>query len=109
MIKAVIFDVGGVLIRTSSWSLRRKWEDKLGLKPGETDEIVFGQPMGIKAQLGEISNHQLWEWIGQRLDLSTSELSAFDSDFWANDELDKELIKLIRLLRPNYQTAIVSN
>ena len=109
MIKAVIFDVGGVLIRTSNWSLHRKWEDNLGLNPGETHQIVFGQPMGFKAQLGEISSQQLWEWISQRLDLSASELSAFRRDCWANDELDKELINLIRILRPNYQTAIISN
>jgi epoxide hydrolase-like predicted phosphatase len=109
VIKAIIFDVGGVLVRTSNWSLRRKWEYSLGLKPGESDEIVFGRPMGIKAQLGEISDHQLWHWIGQRLDLSASELSTFHRDFWANDELNNELIDLIRILRPNYQTAVLSN
>ena len=109
MIKAIIFDVGGVLIRTRDWTLRHKWEDRLGLAKGETDELVFGQPMGLRAQLGEITSDQLWTWIGQRLKMSDSELSNFQRDFWAKDELDRELIGLIRRLRPNYQTAIISN
>ena len=109
MIKAIIFDVGGVLIRTRDWSLRHMWEDKLGLAPGETDELVFGRPMGLRAQLGEITTRQLWKWIGQQMDLSDSDLSSFRRDFWAEDELDTKLIGLIRRLRSNYQTAIISN
>jgi len=109
VIKAIIFDVGGVLIRTRDWTLRHKWEDRLGLAKGETDELVFGRPMGLRAQLGEITSDQLWTWIGQRLKMSDSELSNFQRDFWAKDELDRELIGLIRRLRPNYQTAIISN
>ncbi|MEZ4831384.1 MAG: hypothetical protein R2873_05145 [Caldilineaceae bacterium] len=41
MIKAVIFDVGGVLIRTEDPSPRRRLEDRLGLAPGQAEFIVF--------------------------------------------------------------------
>ena len=109
MIKAIMFDVGGVLIRTQDWSLRHIWEDNLGLAQGESDELVFGEPMGLRAQLGDITSNQLWIWIGQRLKLNDSDLSNFQQDFWAKDELDADLVDLIRQLRSNYQTAIISN
>ncbi len=32
-LKAVIFDFGGVLVRTRSQSLRAAWEERLGLRP----------------------------------------------------------------------------
>jgi len=52
MIKAVIFDVGGVLIRTVDHNYRRKWEKQLGLAKGESEEIVFNSDMGLRAQRG---------------------------------------------------------
>ncbi len=109
MIKAVIFDVGGVLVRTSDWQLRRHWEEKLGLTPGQSEELVFGEPMGTKAQLGKISAKDLWRWIGQRLNLSPTDLASFQDDFWANDELDQNLVTLLDHLRGPYQLAIISN
>ena len=33
----------------------------------------------------------------------------FQRDFWRGDRLDRELVGLIRRLRPHYQTAIISN
>jgi epoxide hydrolase-like predicted phosphatase len=109
LIKAVIFDVGGVLVRTSDWTLRRHWEEKLGLASGQSEELVFGEPMGTRAQLGEISTEELWLWIGQQQKLSPIELSAFQTDFWARDELDQNLVNLLDGLRGNYQLAIISN
>ena len=109
MIKAVIFDVGGVLLRTPNRESRRKWERKLGLDEWETEVIVFGSEMGTKAQLGEISDEDLWRWVGQRLTLTPDELASFRHDFWAGDVLDEGLIAYIRSLRPRYQTAIISN
>jgi epoxide hydrolase-like predicted phosphatase len=108
MIKAIIFDVGGVLIRTTDHSYRRRWEAKLGLEPGEAEDIVFNSEMGQKAQRGEISDEELWRWIGERLDLG-QKLEDFRQDFWAGDVLDKDLVALIRSLRPHYQTAVISN
>ncbi len=108
MIKAVIFDVGGVLVRTEDRSPRHAWDAKLGLAPGETEEIVFNSEMGQAAQRGEVSDEALWAWIGKHLALG-DELEAFRAAFWQGDVLDEALIAWIRTLRPTYQTAIISN
>lgn len=109
MIKAIIFDVGGVLIRTQNHEPRRRWENDLGLRPWESEEIVFSSEAGMAAQMGKISNEALWDWVGERLQLSGDELTQFRLDFWSGDQLDDELIELIRRLRPAYKTAIISN
>jgi len=109
MIKAVIFDVGGVLIRTPDRSSRLAWERRLGLADWESEEIVFNSEPGTNAQLGQISDAELWAWVGRRLNLSETKLSEFKRDFWAGDRLDRELVGYIRQLRPRYQTAIISN
>ncbi len=109
MIKAIIFDIGGVLIRTEDYSSRHSWEDKLGLARGESEAIVFNSEMGLKAQRGEITNEQFWRWIGERLSLSTERLKAFHEGFWAGDKLDVNLVNMIYQLKKRYQTAVISN
>jgi epoxide hydrolase-like predicted phosphatase len=109
MIKAVIFDVGGVLIRTADHSSRRDWEKRLGLAEWESEQIVFNSEMGQKAQRGEVETAELWAWIGRHLSLDDPTLAAFQAGFWAGDLLDTELVAFIRRLRPQYQTAIISN
>ncbi len=109
MIKAVIFDFGGVILRTQDWAGRRRWEQKLSLSKNEAEAIVFNSEMGRKAQHGDISYDEHWAWIGQRFNLTQTELSAFATDFWAGDVLDEALVDLIRRLRPSIQTALISN
>ncbi|MBK8985083.1 MAG: HAD family phosphatase [Chloroflexi bacterium] len=109
MIQAIIFDIGGVLVRTGDHRHRREWEARLGLAERESEEIVFGGEMGTKAQRGDISDEALWVWVGQRLNLSQSDLAAFRRSFWAGDVLDTDLVAFIRKLRPRYQTAVISN
>lgn len=109
MIKAVIFDIGGVLIRTEDHSSRRQWEQQLGLAERESETIVFSSEMGQKAQSGAITDAELWDWVGQRLKLDGAELEAFRAGFWAGDALDTGLVDFIRTLRPKYQTAVISN
>ena len=87
VLKAIIFDICGVLLRTEDNSFRRRWDERLGLNPGDTEEIVFNSEMGQKAQRGEISDQDLWLWIGNRLELG-SQLAAFRTVFWAGDVLD---------------------
>ena len=109
VINAVIFDVGGVLVRTSNRENRLKWENQLGLEELQSEEIVFNSDVGTKAQMGQIGDKELWSWVGRRLDLNSEQLLRFRQDFWSGDVLDEELIAFIRSLRSRYQTAIISN
>jgi putative hydrolase of the HAD superfamily len=107
-IRAVLFDVGGVLVRTHDHSGRRAWEERLGLAAGEAEAIVLNSEMGRRAQHGQITTAALWEWVRERLGLG-DELDAFRRDFWRGDAVDDELVALIGRLRPRYQLAIISN
>lgn len=109
MIKAIIFDVGGVLLRTFDQSPRQRWEERLGLNPGDAEMLVFNSERGRMAQRGEIAEEAHWQWVGSALNLSAAELVEFRRDFWAGDRLDSQLVQTIRQLRPHYQTGIISN
>ena len=109
MISAVIFDVGGVLVRTEDAGRRRMIEQRLGLQAGEAEELVFNQEMGRAAQLGQITTEQLWNWLKNHLRLDDAGLIEFRREFYGGDRLDTALVDYIRSLRPGYQTAIISN
>lgn len=109
MVQAVIFDVGGVLLRTKDRTPRQQWESRLELAPGGAEALVFNSEMGQKAQRGEITEPELWQWIGTHLNLSVEETAAFRTGFWAGDEMDMALVAYIRQLKNRYQTAIISN
>jgi glucose-1-phosphatase len=108
-LKAVIFDVGGVLLRTEEQTLRKKWEHQLGLKLGEASHIVFNSDMGQAAQLGRVSDAALWKWIQAHLGLNPENLAAFKRDFFAHDRLDTELLAYIDRLRTRYTVGLLSN
>lgn len=107
-IQAIIFDVGGVLVRTHDHSGRRAWEDRLSLAPGELEAIVLNSEMGHRAQRGQITDSELWAWVSERFGLG-DELDAFRRDFWRGDEVDQNLVELVGRLNRRYQTAIISN
>jgi len=109
MIQALIFDVGGVLVRTVDRSRRAILEAELGLVKGQTDETVFNSAMGQAAQRGEVTSSDLWAWVRADFGLDKIGLGHFQHEFWGGDRLNGELAALIRSLRPRYQTAIISN
>lgn len=109
MIKALIFDVGGVLVRTEDRSRRAILEAELGLVKGQTDETVFNSGMGQAAQRGEVTSQALWNWVAADMGLDKVGLGHFRHEFWGGDRVNEELVALIRSLRPHYQTAIISN
>lgn len=109
MIKSIIFDIGGVLVRTYDQSGRRKWEASLGLKPGTAAQMVFDSQVGRQAQLGQASPDDVWNWVGAQLGLSPDELEDFKRDFWAGDRVDQELCNYIRQLHTRYRIGMLSN
>ncbi len=109
MIKAIIFDIGGVLLRTEDRKPRQRLEQRLGLMAGEAERLVFNSEMGQMAQNGRITDDELWAWLGDHTSLNKDELTAFQNEFWGGDVLDERLVDLIRMLKLKYKTAVISN
>ena len=108
-IQAVIFDFGGVLIRSQDESGRRKWEANLGLAEGELAAIVFGCDASVRATVGDLSSEEVWQHVAERFGLDAAQLRELQHDFWSGDVFDAELAQFLRDLRPRYKTAILSN
>ncbi len=109
-IRAVIFDYGGVLMRTADPTARRELEQQFGMQPGDVYKVVFGNPLWDEALLGHVSTTSFWADVGRQLELNDSELVEFRRVFWSGDRLDEELVALIHDLRDaGYRTAMLSN
>lgn len=108
-IRAVIWDMGGVLIRTEDHGPRRGWEKRLGLEAGELARLVFDGEPGRQATVGQADGDGVWRWVGDRLNLPQSDVPLLRVDFFAGDRLDDGLIAAIRSLRPRRRTALITN
>jgi epoxide hydrolase-like predicted phosphatase len=108
-IQAVIWDLGGVLLRTEDYAPRRALAQRFGMTVAEIEEIVFSGESGDRAQRGEINVEQHWENQRRALGLSPAEMQAFRDEFWAGDRLDTDLVAYIRRLRRDFKTGLLSN
>lgn len=108
-IQAVIFDFGGVLVRTEDRTSRQQLAERLGMSYQELSEIVFDSETARQSALGEISADEAWEVIREKLDVSKEEIARVQQEFWGGDTLDAELVDYLRELKSEYQIALLSN
>jgi putative hydrolase of the HAD superfamily len=97
--KAVVFDWGGVLMRTADHSPRHAWDRRLGLSPGAVEAVVHGIPAWRAVQRGESTPETYWQAVAEKLNLSAGQLTRLRRDFYSGDRLDESLVALIRDLR----------
>ena len=107
--EAVIFDIGGVLVRTLDWSKRHQWEERLSLPLDGLSALVFDTEATRLASIGQGSHERIWQMIAETCGLDTDELTRLREDFWACDTLNEELVTFMRSLRPCFKTGILSN
>jgi len=108
-IKAVIFDIGGVLVRTEDLGQRRAWEQRFGLPDWGLAGLVFDNPVAAQATVGRATTADVWRYVGEQLNLADADLRQLEEDFWAGDRYDLSLIEWIGSLRPGLRTGILSN
>ena len=88
-IKAIIFDLGGVLLRTADFSPRDRLAARLGMNRHELEEFIFGGESGDRAQRGEITVREHWDVLRKRINYSPEEFQALLDQFFDRDELDQ--------------------
>lgn len=108
-VRAIYWDIGGVLVRTEDRQPRANLAARLGLSYSELDELLWGGDRGRLAQEGLISEEDQWGYICQVCGYQPDKIDELRSEFFAGDRVDYLLVDYIRSLRPRYLTGVISN
>ncbi len=108
-IRAVVFDIGGVLEITPRTGWVERWEARLGLPPGSV--IARLGDVWRAGSVGSISEADVERRTGELLGLDRAHVDALMADLWEEylGTLNTELAAYFASLRPRYRTAILSN
>jgi len=113
-IKAIIFDIGGVLMNYDHWKAARPMSKLLGISSKTIYQIIsnkgshpgFTKLCETKASEKEYWRHAAKKW---KLDFKKFPIKKMDSlwnkIFWPN----KPALKLIKKLKKNYKLGLLSN
>lgn len=108
-IKALFFDLGGVLFQRVDRGRREFWELRLGISASQIPVEVWLSPIGRLALIGQATSDEVWQEIGRKFSLTPEELSRLETDFHDESYLDESLLDFIRSLRPAYKIGVISD
>jgi glucose-1-phosphatase len=109
IIRAVIFDFGGVLVRIIDDRPRLKLAEELRVPLSRIDYLVFFSETAQKASRGEITVAMHWEAVRKALGIQPADMPGFLEQYWSADDVNWELLDFIRQLRPRYKVGLLSN
>ncbi len=108
-IRAVFFDLGGVILRTEYQAPRQQLAERLGMEYDDLDRIVFDSQTGLQAATGSITSQQHWEAVMKRLKRPMQEMETIRQEFFAGDIIDRDILNFLRSLRATHKTGLISN
>lgn len=107
---ALVFDFGGVIMKTVTHAPRWAWDERLGLERGSVERTVHNTDSWRRAQTGELPLADYWADVAQQLGHDAKEMPRLEADFYSGDQLDNAIITLIRDRRAAGQKiALLSN
>ena len=108
-IRAVVFDIGGVLEITPDLGVTELWETQLRLRAGELNQRL--DDVWADGGIGTITEDDVHQAVTDRLGLDGPPLAAFMADIWREylGTANTGLIEYARRLRPRYRTGNLSN
>ena len=111
-IKAVFFDLGGVILRTEYQAPRQHLAESFGMDYDDIDKVVFGggaNGSAARASIGEITEEQHWQNVMKVLKLPVNDYERVRDEFFAGDVIDHEILEFLRSIKPKYKTGLISN
>ena len=109
MIRAVFLDFGGVINRTEFQAPRQHLAERLGMEYDDLVRLVFESETSRQASIGAISEDEHWAAVVRKLRLPASEAQAVHEEFFAGDITDRDLLNMVRGLRPKVRVGLISN
>jgi epoxide hydrolase-like predicted phosphatase len=108
-IRAIVFDIGGVLEYTEPMNFDAHWEKELGLEEGAMLSRMMDTWGG--GSIGTVTLEEVHQKLVESCGLSETQLHDYMEEMWAVylGTLNSELYNYFKSLRPKYQTALLSN
>ena len=108
-IRAVFFDLGGVILRSEYQAPRQHLAERFGMDYEDIDKIVFGIPSAARASIGEITEEEHWLNVMKVLKQPASEYERVRDEFFGGDVIDLTILNFLRSIKPKYKTGLISN
>ena len=111
-IKAVFFDLGGVILRTEYQAPRQHLAERFGMEYDDIDKLVFGGgPNGsaAKASVGEVTEEEHWLNVMKMIKQPAGEYERIREEFFAGDVVDHDILDYLRSIKPKYKVGLISN
>lgn len=108
-IRAIYFDLGGVIVRTEFQAPRQHLAERFGRDYDDLVKLVFDSETALQATVGLVSEDEHWAAVARRLHLPESEIEAVRDEFFAGDVTDLHLLDFMRGLRKHYKVGLISN
>ena len=110
-VRAVIFDVGGVLERVGPPLWADAWRRRLGFGEHEFEAALARVDPGRLAETGGFSEAEMRAAYAEALDIAAAEVDELMADVWDwyCGELDERLMAYVGGLGTRFRTGILSN
>jgi epoxide hydrolase-like predicted phosphatase len=108
-IKAVIWDMGGVILQMGDETARLALSQHYSIPLEEIYWAIFDSPSAKQAGVGQIAIQEHWRNVASHLSIPLEEMAEFQRQFWSADTIDIQLVDYIRALRQAYKTGMLSN
>jgi putative hydrolase of the HAD superfamily len=113
VIKTIIFDYGGVILKTPDHRWLNRWKTLLGMDHNpdilEMIENPHESQLIRDVCLGKIPEHEIWQLIAEKWQLKPQWIEDFRHQESSKRNLNQQTIKLMKDLNRKYHTAILSN
>jgi len=108
-IRAVFFDLGGVILRTEYQAPRQRLAEQFGMDYEDIEKIVFGGASAAHASVGQITEEEHWQTVMKALKQPASAYEKIRDEFFGGDIIDRGLLEFLRSLKTKYKVGLISN
>lgn len=107
--RALIWDMGGVLVRNMDPSIRGKLAAPYGMTYMDLENLFFGNEVAVKASIGQATEADSWKYVQNKLNIPAEKMPEFIDTFYSCDKFDQDLYAFTMELKPRYLVGLLSN
>ena len=108
-IRAIIFDMGGVLLKTANSNPRNALAKRFGTTRAELESFTFSSDSSLRSEIGEITDKEHWETVLRKFGQPINNYLAIYDEYFCGDAIDEELMSYATSLKPKYRLGLLSN